>query len=298
MNEEPLLIHSLAEFAGITLPVLEAADARSVCEIGAEHGGNSTVLGDWLAGRGGTLVSIDPAPGRAFLDWLAGQGERVRHLPATSLAAIEAAGAHDAWFIDGDHNWYTVFNELSLIHRVQRAAGRPLLVMLHDIDWPWARRDMYYAPERIPPEFLLPHSFELGVTRGSRTAISGGFRGCGAFAVALEEGGPRNGVLTAVEDFVAGLDEPLLWAHVPGVFGLGVLFDRDHPAAGAIAQLLAPLHEHPLLARLEANRLANYLRVIEWQDRQATAATPSSSSPDGRVRAATTRVSRPAATDA
>lgn len=269
MNDEPLLIHSLAEFAGITLPVLEAADVRNVCEIGAEHGGNTAVVVEWLSQRGGNLVSIDPAPSEAFLDWIASKGSVARHLQSVSLDAIESAGAHDAWFIDGDHNWYTVFNELTLIHNVQRRTGRPLLVMLHDIDWPWARRDLYYAPERIPEAFRQPCSFELGVTRGSRVAIRGGFRGCGAFAVALEEGGPRNGVLTAVEDFVAGLDEQLLWAHVPGVFGLGVLFDRDHPAAGAIAQLLAPLHEHPLLVRLEANRLTNYLKVIEWQDRCA-----------------------------
>jgi hypothetical protein len=283
MNDEPLLIHSLAEFAEITLPILEVAGVREVCEIGAERGGNSAAVCDWLAPRAGTLLSIDPAPGAAFLDWIASHGDVARHLPSLSLDAIETAGAHDAWFIDGDHNWYTVFNELTLIHRVQRRAGRPLLVLLHDIDWPWARRDLYYAPERIPEAYRQPCSFDLGVARGSRKAIRGGFRGCGAFAVALEEGGPRNGVLTAVEDFVAAIDEPMLWAHVPGVFGLGVLFDREHPAAGAISQLLAPLHEHPLLARLEANRLANYLKVIEWQDRFASAAPVGSNQATCRV---------------
>jgi hypothetical protein len=30
---------------------------------------------------------------------------------------------------------------------------------------------------------------------------------------------------------------------------------------------VAPLHNHPLLASLEANRLANYLAVIDLQDR-------------------------------
>lgn len=264
-----LLIHSLAEFASITLPVLEAVSARHVCEIGAEHGGNSTVLGDWLAQRGGTLTSIDPAPTAPFLDWARQHPTLVRHVANTSLEAIEAVGAHEAWFVDGDHNWYTVYNELLLIQRVQRQAGQPLLVLLHDVGWPWARRDLYYAPQRIPAPFLQPHSFDLGVTLQSRQAISGGFRGCGAFAVALEEGGARNGVLTAVEDFVAGCDEPLFWAYVPGCFGLGVLFSRDHPASTAISSLLAPWHDQPLMARLETNRLANYLKVIEWQDRHA-----------------------------
>ena len=265
----PLLIHSLGEFACITLPVLDAAGATRICEIGAEHGGNSTVLGEWLAPRDGRLVSIDPAPGRTFLDWIGGHAGFARHLQAPSLHAIEQVGAQDAWFIDGDHNWYTVFNELKLIHRVHRDAGSPMLVFLHDVGWPCARRDLYYAPERIPVEFRQAYSWDLGLTLDSTAAIRGGFRGCGAFAVALHEGGPRNGVLTAVEDFAAQHGEDFFWARIPGVFGLGVLFDRSHPAAEAIVSLLGPLHEHPLLARLESTRLANYLKVIELQDQLA-----------------------------
>lgn len=266
MNET-LLIHSLGEFACLTLPVLDAVRARRVCEIGAEHGGNSTVLGGWLAQRDGRLVSIDPAPGPAFLEWSRAHSGTVQHVPQTSLDAIEACGAQDAWFIDGDHNWYTVYHELRLIDQVQRRGGQPLLVFLHDIGWPWGRRDLYYAPARIPPAFLQPHSWDLGVTLDSRRAVEGGFRGCGAFAVAHVEGGPRNGVLTAVEDFAADHPDRFFWAHVPGVFGLGVLFDRAHPAADSIVTLLAPHHDNPLLARLERTRLANYLTVIEWQDR-------------------------------
>jgi len=266
---QPLLIHSLAEFAEITLTVLDAAEARELAEIGAEHGGNSAVLAEWVAARGGRLTSIDPAPSAEFFHWLAQQAGHVRHVPSDSHGAIPDVGACDAWFIDGDHNWYTVFHELSLIHRVNRAAGRPLLVFLHDVGWPWARRDLYYAPERVPVGYRQPWSYELGVTLDSEQAIAGGFRGCGAFAVAVREGGERNGVLTAVEDFVAAHPGPYCWALVPGVFGLGVLFDQDHPAAAKIAEVLAPLHENPLLARLERSRLANYLKVIEWQDRCA-----------------------------
>jgi hypothetical protein len=270
--DEQLLIHSLGEFSGITLPLLDAAGATKVCEIGAEHGGNSTVLGGWLADRGGVLTSVDPAPSPAFMAWAAANRNLVRHVPALSLPAIPTLEPQDAWFIDGDHNWYTVYEELHAIHRLHRAADVPLLVLMHDVGWPWARRDLYYAPDRIPAPFRHPHSWELGVTLGSAAAIRGGFRGCGAFAVATKEGGARNGVLTAVEDFVADSGDELLWANVPGVFGLGVLFDRSHPAAAAMSALLAPLHENPLLARLERNRLANYLKVIEWQDREEQAA--------------------------
>ena len=63
-----------------------------------------------------------------------------------------------------------------------------------------------------------PASFAAGITlEDSGHRIGRGFRGAGQWAAALHAGGPRNGVLTAVE----------------------------------------------------ANRLRNYLEVIEWQDHQA-----------------------------
>ena len=57
------------------------------------------------------------------------------------------------------------------------------------------------------------------------------------------------------------------------MFGLGVLFDMDAPFAEALAARLQPFHQNRLLQSLERNRLANYLTVLDWQDR-AAASTP------------------------
>src|SRR5205807_9113807 len=111
-----------------------------------------------------------------------------------SPAALPAGA--DAYIIDGDHNYWTVSRELEIAFRGEA------LAILHDVGWPCARRDQYYAPEALPDEAVLPHSFDSGRVPGERELVDGGFRGAGQFAVALEEGGPRNGVLTAIEDFV------------------------------------------------------------------------------------------------
>ena len=71
---------------------------------------------------------------------------------------------------------------------------------------------------------------------------------------AAREGGAQNGVLTAVEDFVAAHDG-LELAVVPAFFGLGVVWRRDAAWADEVAELLAPWHQNPMLARLEANRV-------------------------------------------
>jgi hypothetical protein len=36
-----------------------------------------------------------------------------------------------------------------------------------------------------------------------------------------------------------------------------------------LAEMIVPWHNNKLLAALEANRLQNYLAVIDWQDRAA-----------------------------
>ena len=272
-----LLIHSISEFSELVLGVLEHAGARHVVEIGAEYGGMSERMADHLATRSGRLTSIDPTPKPEFLDWVVGN-PHVTHIAKPSLDAIPQLGDVDAWVIDGDHNYYTVLHELCAADALASRDGKPLLAVLHDVGWPCARRDFYYAPDRIPLEWRRPYSYDGGVLLDDPGIHEGrGFRGAGHFAWALREGGPRNGVLTAVEDFRNANQtdaRPLAWASIPGVFGLGILFDASAPWAADVAQLLLPYHDNRLLATLERNRLANYLAVLDLQDRhEATNAT-------------------------
>ncbi|MCK0129429.1 class I SAM-dependent methyltransferase [Erythrobacter sp. F6033] len=270
-----LLIHSMSEFSAIIMPCLKEAEAANITEIGSEFGGMSRELADHCEEQGGMLTCYDPEPDPSFSEWAEGSSA-VCHVKQPSLDALETAGPADAWFIDGDHNYFTVFNELVHVDRICCEADRPLLAFLHDVSWPCARRDFYYAPSRVPADWRHPHSYDHGVVLDDDGVLKGrGFRGSGSFAVALKAGGPRNGVLTAVEDFIAKADteeRPLYYVHVPAVFGLGIIFDADAPWAEAIAQFLLPFHQNPLIARLEENRLRNYLEVIDWQDRTATPA--------------------------
>jgi len=267
-----LLIHSMSEFSDIILGSMHAAGVQNIVEVGAEFGGMSQQLAAYAQIKGGHLTSIDPAPQADFVTWARGCST-VTHVPQPSLEAMPTLANVDAWVIDGDHNYYTVSNELRIADELARRDGRPLLAFLHDVSWPTGRRDMYYAPDRIPAEWRHPYSYDGGAFLGQSSLVPNrGFRGMGNFAFAKHEGGPRNGVLTAVEDFLEAArtpDRPLAFAHVPAVFGLGVVFDSSAPWAADIAQIVHPYHDNPLLASLELNRLRNYLTVIDWQDRQA-----------------------------
>jgi len=265
-----LLIHSMAEFSDIITSALEIAGARQICEIGAEFGGMSQILADHALAVDGGLTSIDPAPKPEFLAWAAAS-DQVTHVALPSLEGIGGLRNIDAWLIDGDHNWYTVYHELNAVHAACERDGKPMLAFLHDVAWPCARRDFYYAPKQIPAEFRHPYDYRGGAVPGNAGLLPNrGLRGMGQMALAETEGGPRNGVKTAVEDFTAerfAAGHDLAYAEIPAVFGLGILFDVDAPWSAALAEFVMPYHQNRLIAALEANRLANYLTVLDWQDR-------------------------------
>ena len=136
-------------------PVLHAA-GPGVVEIGALRGETTVRMLDDL-GADAELHVIDPEPQFDPAEHERAFAGRYHFHQGVSLDVLPTLGPVDAALIDGDHNWYTVSNELRLLAEGARrhGTGLPVLV-LHDVLWPYGRRDLYYAPERIPAEFRQP----------------------------------------------------------------------------------------------------------------------------------------------
>jgi hypothetical protein len=251
---------TLANLREIVFAVLDAAGARSVAEIGAENGLFTEELLGW-AGRGDRKVTaIDPAPRERLRD-LAGARPELELIVATSHDALPRLEVPDAVIIDGDHNYFTVSGELRLIAERTPDAELPLL-LVHDIGWPLGRRDSYHDAARVPDEHRRP------LARGAFLAPGnpgGADEGLYYECTAAEEGGPGNGVLTAVEDFLAEHPD-LRLAIVPPFFGLGVMWHTAASWAPTVAEALAPWDRNPVLARVEEKRIEHL--VAEFQGLQ------------------------------
>ncbi len=245
--------HSLSNLAEILVPLLDASGARSVTEVGAYAGDVTRLLLDWAEGSGASIVSIDPDPQEALVQ-LSDANAKLELVRATSIDALKDLPAADAVIVDGDHNYYTVSEELRLI--AERAGESLPLIICHDVCWPHARRDAYYAPEQIPAEGRQ-QTVEGGYVFPGDPGLHGG--GLPYKWLAVEEGGPRNGVLTAIEDFVAGREDTEL-AIVPAFFGLAAVYSRRVPYADAVTALLEPYAGNPVLERLETNRVLHLAR--------------------------------------
>ena len=217
------------------------------------------------------ITAVDPSPEPELLD-LAKEHGRLRLEEATSFEAIPRMDPPDAFIIDGDHNYYTVSEELKLIEQRSATSAMPL-PLFHDVCWPHARRDSYYAPERIPDEYRSTIAEGVGIAPGSPGITHGGLP---SMHVQEREGGERNGVLTAIEDFLAGRPD-LEFAILPMFFGLGVCWPRDVRYAESLRSLTAPLDRNPLLARLEWNRVSRW-PTATWRGPKATTLAPTSPS--------------------
>jgi hypothetical protein len=234
----------------LLLACLDAATARSVVEVGAYAGDLTQLLLRWGAERDARVAAIDPQPQPA-LERLAEENATLTLIRRRSLDVLGEGELAGAYILDGDHNHFTVTHELRAIARLAAERQAPLpLVLLHDVCWPHGRRDDYYDPEQIPAEARQPTSAG-GLYPGRDEVVPGAlpYR-----HPAAHEGGRRNGVLTAAEDFVAA-DPGLRLMVIPAFFGLGVIFPVAAPWAEPLVALLAPWDRHPLLERLEANRV-------------------------------------------
>ena len=246
--------YSLGNFFEIWAACFDAARVSSVIEVGAERGRLTQELLRWAQPSGARVIAIEPAPISDLLE-LVDEYPELELVEETSLDALEHLPIADAVVLDGDHNYYTLSNELRLI--AERAPdGRMPLLVFHDVCWPLARRDQYAAPERIPDEHRHPYGEDIKLLPGNRGTAE---RGLPFEWGALEEGGPRNGVMTAIEDFMSER-EGLRLAVIPIFFGCGLLWPEDAPWSDDVAEIVEPWDRNPILERVEKARVTQLVQ--------------------------------------
>lgn len=234
-------------------PILEAARPKSVLEVGSDYGENTRNLLAFCEAHDAVLHVVDPVPKYDVAEWRERYSERFVFHQELSLDALSRIDPPDLLLLDGDHNWYTVYNELRLIEERCAELSQPFpLVMLHDVRWPFGRRDLYYDPETIPEDYRRPHGPE-----GIRPGVEGPLEEGGliqGLEKATIEGGPRNGVFTAVEDFLKETGQQLELVVVPGFHGLALLVPPRFRQNEDLAEILDTWNLPPNVA-LHAGRL-------------------------------------------
>ena len=219
----------------IMLPIIKFKNIKSIVEVGAEKGINTKNILSYCLENEAKLISIDPEPMFDVNVFKEEYGIYFTFYKELSLERLPLLKDYDCILIDGDHNWYTVYHELQCIYETFNQDNFPL-IFLHDVSWPYGRRDLYYNPDNIPKEYLNEYS-QLGMHPDSEELLPEYGLNTSLFN-ANKENTPKNGVLTAVEDFIEDCSFDLELHIVPMFFGLGILHKKDDELSNFIRRIL------------------------------------------------------------
>ncbi len=218
----------------IVSPLLCQIQGKNLLEIGADEGENTRLLSMYCETFGATLTVIDPIL-KPSLQQVVSSSGKIEMIVGKSHDVLPALDRPiDAVFLEGDLNYYTIYGDLAA---TKNLADRQNIafptVFVRSASWPYARRDMYYDPGNLPKD--AKHDYE----KSGMTPWSSQLREMMInypFENAKYEGGPKNGVWTAVEDFVADSSLPLKLFSLPSNNGLGVMYLENSKAEQFINQ--------------------------------------------------------------
>lgn len=237
-----------AFWSSLLEPLLDALEPRLILEIGADKGTTTRALLERAVAHGAVLHVIDPKPAFDPEELRREHPDSLVFHAALSLDVLPELDPVDLALIDGDHNWHTVLNELRLLEARALEQGGPAPVMaLHDVGWPYGRRDLYYDPDTIPAEARRPFE-RRGLRPDSDELVDDGINA--HLANAARPVDAHSGVRGAVEDFIAESEQEWKLFDVPGQHGLAVL---------ATAELLE--RREPVRKVLRRTSRAGFLRA-------------------------------------
>lgn len=230
---------------------------KHFCEIGVERGFSSEQFRKLTLKNNISHTIVDPNLSHA----------RQRNLPAVNFfeeksinfLSRKISNFPDFFLIDGDHNYITVIEELELINSNVKNNQNEICILLHDVGWPWGRRDNYYDPEglKIDEARFVKNT---GLRLENEDTVDRSFPSGDVYGMAISYGGNQNGVLTAIEDFITSNQE-MAWKYfsIPSFYGLGFLWSEKllpNDKRTKLNQYIETLKDlQDLFACAESNRL-------------------------------------------
>ncbi|WP_059041767.1 glycosyltransferase [Paenibacillus rubinfantis] len=205
-------------------PIIQHVSPKHIVEVGSEEGKTTRKILEYCIESDCILSAIDPKPLFNVQELVEQYNGKFFFYKDLSLNKIYELENFDIILLDGDHNWYTVFHELKMIDKQSGKSKFPI-VFLHDSGWPYGRRDLYYNPELIPSNFLKPYK-KQGIVPWQHDLVDIGFNM--NLNNSIYENNDRNGVFTAVEDFLKETSKEVYHYNIEAFHGLTILFGKEN----------------------------------------------------------------------
>lgn len=132
-------------------PIFDKIKPRYIVEVGSGVDENTKNILTYCKENSVKLMTVDPLPMFELEEFKVKYGEKFEIQMDSSLNILPILDDYDVIFLNGDPNWYSVYNELKIIEKKFENKKFPI-VFLHNIGWPYGKRDLYPNPEIIPPD--------------------------------------------------------------------------------------------------------------------------------------------------
>ncbi len=248
-------------------PVIQYLFARwkpkNIVLMEKSNGALAQLLGDFSAEQHAVLHVLNASPAWDVAEWKKKYGETVRVYRNTWTDALPQLEHIDTAILDGDPNWYTAYHALQGLRQSADIHKEPFpLVMVHYTGWPYARRDAYPRLDSVPNKYRHPNELG-GIVRGAGLPQKNEGLNT-AWRHAVVEGGERNGVLTAIEDFIKACPQEISFQSLPVLMGVGVLCAVKHRKTNKgldnhLRNIAANLPMASILSAVEQDRVSRML---------------------------------------
>ncbi len=91
-------------------PIIDAINAKYIVEVGSENGVNTRNILEYCVDNEARMTAIDPLPTFDINEFKKEFGDKFEIYTELSLSRLPQLKNYDAVLLDGDHNWYTVYN--------------------------------------------------------------------------------------------------------------------------------------------------------------------------------------------
>ena len=232
----------------IMRPIIEGVKAQKILEIGSYTGINTKDILEYCLDHDLQLIAIDPFPNFDVKEFKIRYGDKFEFYQELSLNWLPLIKNIDVILIGGDPNWYTVYNELKIIEKNFNEKNFPI-IFLHDVGWPYARRDLYYNPENTPKSYRQPYKKSEMSPKETSIKENGGMNE--GFYNSIYENNLKNGVLTVVEDFINESELEFTFKTIKVFSGLGILYIKNKK----IDEIIKKVCSDPKLLDLQEEEL-------------------------------------------
>lgn len=250
----------------IVFPLICELKPKYIVEVGSEKGSNTMSMLKYCYENDARLTCIDPFPLFDVDSLKKKYGEKFDMVKDLSLNVLSKLNDYDLILLDGDHNWYTIYNELQQIEKNFNQNTFPLIIF-HDVSWPYARRDLYYNPDNIPSEFINEYEMK-GMFPGKSKLLDVGGLNSDLYN-AVDENTPKNGVLTGIEDFLDSTDLKLTFKVLNAFNGLGFMYPPNEELDELILDIIQNSNVTGIMEEYYVKRmLSSNIQVINLKKRE------------------------------